>query len=755
MIKKVLPLIFTSLLFLSVGYSAFLVQNDANQAQIYGNGETRILTDDYVIFDYNDGSYTDDFYYALDDTGTIDPSIVPASSTDTSTHAFKGWSIDKAGAQMITNWSSLSYTGGQRFYAQYTVSQLTLGTSTVINSASYSNPYFFSNSSISSGQKVVISYDSSEYEDSDYSTSNTIVRLSEASMTVVLQNNLTIKAGTLSMNSVLGFQSASYTQQIISDPTKFVVLDLNGFTITITGGGALEGYGIILNSKNTGGIIVENGNLTTPFCVYDFKGGSYLLTAYCNTVAPFTNYFSPYLNCETIFYPNGKLLGSTSLNASGTKYSTTISFVGNSDDYFINLSDGYLIRKTKNYIDAFFTYTPGATAAVYTAIDPSYRENLIFTDDPSERLISLDATLFPKSTQCTVKLNSLSLSVSGATAELKYVDFPISSFLDIELYNTHLTFGISFVFLPSSSFYCDADSVIKFSYSSASSYTIFSRISVMEEYPKDFFYYKDGTKQSRSSGLYLTNHYLYETVAPSIIIDGTFDFDTSATINMSNSYSYHTIGGRIKCSEAAIASLKNNCSRIRLSGRFFYPLFVSDSTNSGSSSNPALTDAASYYCSQPLYYDDTAYFQIDSSNEITEGEYDSTLHLIKYSGQYYFYKYSTDGFNQSSYKKLNLVGSATSAPSSTKVAGKTDNLNGSFAACSVRYFQFNELMQIPYVEYNGSFYIYLLGAYILLASEPTGNIVNISSTCKFSFSLDYFTFSSKAIYINGIWKFGL
>lgn len=762
MIRKMLIAFALFGLLFTVGYSAFNVRENGAIAYIDpNNSENILISDRYVIFDYNDGNYTNDYYCNLTAEGKIDAASVPQGNSVTGARTFKGWSRDKKGTSMIADLGTATFSHGEILYAQYAQSKISLGDSTVINSGSYSNPYYFMNDTISSGQQVNISYGTGSYSDSTGGSNTNVLRVSEASINVVLQSDLVVDGGTLSLTSVLGYASTgSTTQQLISG--EFVTLDLNGYTVRVQNGGTINGYGMIYNTKDTGGIIVENGTLITPFCVYDFKGGTYLLTAYNNGVMPFTNYFAPYLACESVFYNQGKLVGEASLcvQTLTTKYSTKINFIGNPSDgkeYFIALKNGYVVRRTENFFNNFATFQRNINVRVYDYVGPDYREKLIFTDDPASSVKNLDGTLFAKSGKCSVDINSLSLTLQGKTAQLKYVDFPISSFFDIELYNTNIYFGISFVFLPSSSFYCDRDSVIKMGYSSTdysdSGYYIMARINVMDEYSKDFAYY-NGSARTGGGGLsqYLNRKLIYDTECPKIKIDGTFEFDTgSSVLNMNKNYAYYTIGGKIECSDAALEAICRNSAYIKTVGRFFFPFLVSDGD---------ATDSAIKYCSRPLYSGNKAYFQKEGETDVRVGDYSEEKNLIRYEGGYYFYKYTSGKFSQSSYSTGllgNLLSSASKPPNASKAEEKHSNLDGGFVACTVKNHRFNDRIDLPYITSGGQSYIYILGAYTTLTKEVDDIIAYLSATdSKFLIPVGDCRPCNSAYYDNSSkeWKFG-
>ena len=109
------------------------------------------------------------------------------------------------------------------------------------------------------------------------------------SYTVKLTHDVVVgSGGKLYMGSVFGqtgFLGSSHTR-----------IDLNGYNLTIKDGGLVEAYGTIVNSKSTGEIIVENGDLFTNFAINDFKGGGNTCTFYFNGIVPFYDFILPYVD---------------------------------------------------------------------------------------------------------------------------------------------------------------------------------------------------------------------------------------------------------------------------------------------------------------------------------------------------------------------------------------------------------------------------------------------------------------------------
>lgn len=244
-----------------------------------------------------------------------------------------------------------------------------------------------------------------------------------------ISKNVTIKSGTTltlpsgdstgdasqsvgDVNNVYGNGQGSYVD---NNPTyiKYKLTINNGVAVTVNGniiilgllgknGGMLEGHtsgahSQLINNgimtfksganldvrgfvKGTGVAYFESGaKAYSPFVVIDFRGGSYSSKVY-TTVSPFNQYEMPNIQCTQYFYAGSTHVAYLELYASSKHNLTQKEMLGSNG--IIHMTDGYLRR---DYSDRKVTLTIAGTA----------------------------------------KLNALSLKVSGMTADMAKVSFPI------------------------------------------------------------------------------------------------------------------------------------------------------------------------------------------------------------------------------------------------------------------------------------------------------------------------------------------
>lgn len=730
--KKVLIAILASLTIIMVsivGFSAFTYMGEDVIFE-YGDGEPSDLP--YVTFDYCDANMTDDYKYYFDSSITITESKVPLPNVDNSTHQFQGWYMDRQGTTKL-NFSNHTFVAGERFYAKYkntSISSLT-GTSAmnIYDGSPSSNPMFFSKyntmGTMNITNKIDIRYSSSgTYNSDSYGDSGaTVYRLpNDAKMRIILDCDITISSGgTLQLSSVLGVNSGSNYNGIISN-VNYTALDLNGYTITVKNGGSLNAYGIIYNSRKTGGIIVESGgSMTTVFCMADFKGGTNLVGSYQKALMSFASYSCPYWFCETVFYTGATLYGETSLCASNSKYNTTATLIGSSSSALVQLTSGFIVRKGMDF-DYFINRTVdyGNITNINALLTSAYRTKLIFTKNLDNELEQLSLTA--SSSTCDVSVNSLSMTVSaGMTVDVSmaYGDFPVSPHLDIEAHSASVSISMSIVVMPSGTVKFDENSSLTFTTVSPNSYTIYARLTTLDEIPKD--YYFSNKSNARAAGSYYLNARLINSTIPGFVdMQGTFSFNTSGISTTSNDFNKYSIGGNIKLSQQALNSLVANQDYVCLQSRFFYSYLYAYS--GGTLTKKMLAMPARYYFS-PIISDDKVYFQ-PSGNTIVEGEvFDTYNGLFKYNGDIYFMYYSNRS-NTTTAWSLSLTN--RNPPSSSEQTNKYNNTVGNFVvATSVGYAVDNAYGKHGlYITYSGDTYCYVNGAFIKATPTTGGNTVS-------------------------------
>ena len=610
----------------TIGFSSFEIR----QNQSFRDDELGQTGDNYVTFKYNDGGMTPDYHYYFEgDSTKIAESVIPtANSSDY--HRFLGWyqtksGIDDSGVQNKVDFTTYRFSNGDVLYAKYSSYEIISGNvEPDINQYLYISQTTFSNQ-MTISSKVDLYTDDGTYNSSKYGTDTSYRHPTEADIYAVLDSDLVIESGgTFQIDAVLG-TTGGMSQQISGN---FSCLDLNGYTITIKSGGILNAYGLIFNSEKTGGIIVESGaTLLTPFCIMDFKGGGYTISSYKNAVMTFANYCCPYLSCETVFYAGSSFKGETSLYAKSSKFTTTIPLLGSDTKNLITLSQGYLIRRTTDYLDLYYkneNKLPVSPLRFDNYLDTDYRETFVFTSDPSQYLKGITPKPSSVSGQCKSSFNQLELTLSmgkNVTVSMKYGDFPIPSFFDVSFFDTDFIFASSVVCMPASKIYFDEKSLVRLSNALLDEYKLFARVSVLNSYPISHYYLVNNNRNSANT--YLNSHLVYSARRAKVTMRGKFVFENTGNVSFSDDYSFYSLGGEIDCSDQAIASLKENQAYFKAMNYYFYPYWIGE-----------YVDCVSSYYSEPIISNGIPYFQIGTSRELVQG--DAIFHgVIQYNQKKY------------------------------------------------------------------------------------------------------------------------
>ncbi len=741
--------IFTFLIFVIV--STFTIAYSITFNNInYSYDTNNSLEENYIRLDYNDGTNRTYDYYISESSATLDlnRSDIISQINETKNHTFNGWYLTKSGFN--SDGSSSLYKGeeinsGTILYAKYinndTNDFTTINPSTSENgNLVYLSSYGILSSSytINEGESVNIYYDNSNtsYNSTENNNGTAIAYPNQAGLYLILDSNILINGGTLQLNSVIG-GNTSLLQNYFTDVTKFTCLDLNGYTITITNGGTLNGYGMIINSsEENGGIIVENGSLLTPFVVYGFGGGGKTASLYANTYVPFDNYLCPYLSCETLFYKTGKLIGHASLYANDDKHSTDIELIGGKETALLGIEEGFIIRNQTSYLDLLKEVNNYYSITNFLDLftPNNYRESIILCSNPIEHLSNLNLNSHISVNKCKIQMNELTMTVSvgmEVTVSMRYVDFPIPSFFDIYGYNTDFTFSIGLIAMPSSTIFFDETSSIYFSTSisdkdgNSQTYNIYARISTLDEYPLDFKYklnngnysYPDGSIPS-SGQIGITNRLISNTTQAYIKIAGSLNFDdTISNFNLNSSYEFYSIGGNIDLSDTALNNLFENSDKVKISNYYMSSLFYS--TGSGITGRYSMN--SSRYYVKPLISYNKAYFQIGQDFKIVSTDkFDENNNLYYLGNDVYFYLYTTNNYVSSTENILSLSVLAEHAPYKTKFTDRFNNYQGNYVKADGDAHVLNlNGEEIFYITYNNKNYVYVSGAYIPVNETPS------------------------------------
>lgn len=775
--KKILLFSILTILFLSIGLSTFLITTDQDvvennfadldETTIESDVGNNTLKDKKVIFDYNDGNETPNFEYTFSSNNETNltqetiASIPSPTYSDNQNHIFMGRYETKSGYYddgtiSKIDLSTYDFTANETvLYAKYTTKNSVFSLNSNGANDIYpglvenTNPYFLSSQAIednfviNSGGSINLQFQQGKNFDSSLSgntSSDTkIVDIENADIKVILENDIILDGGTIRLASCLGYDS---NRAGLSIPItgKFTVLDLNGYSIYLLNGATIEGYGIITNSKNTGGIFALDGTIITPFAVADYQGGGVTTGAYTHAYSPFYVYSCPYLNVETIFTSNSFLRGYTSLPTSkilsfGGKNDITINLINNfqNEDCLININSGYLIRNAYSYQDVVknFESILNNDNSINALINPDdFRESFVFTNDFSNKLTSLDEfqcknfcnTTYDK---CVVKLNGISMSLTMGIFDinvgLEYVDFSIPPQFDLKFYNCDIYNTISLTFFKGSSLFIDENSTIYMQNSMVEGkdgveYPIFARLCFMDEYPVGFKYLtysKTNNTYSASADYLGLNNYIYNSKYESNFnINGVFKFDNS-NVDLNSNYKFYSIGGYVNLSDKCLLSLEKNKNLLRLNSTFCY-IYCFYQDNGGLDKFVAVSGA--YFYQQPLISNNIAYFQTNNQ-DFQKGKMVNSR-LIFSNNKYYYYKYKNEAFTSNQYS---CIDTGKVPPSEEEQKIKYNNVNGYFAECE--YYK-GENDYIVNSEPTGTYspvYVLVCGAYIACDSIQDAN----------------------------------
>lgn len=814
-LNKYLSYLLVSFSFL-IGYSSFVILSPGedinsdikNEIDVDNNTESK---NKKVIFDFNDGNLTEDFTVNFESSTQLNLSqsqieSIPEPKYDNINHHFLGWYLTKSGlyedsTSSLINLSTYDFLESEtRVYAKYinqestkdvtTNSNLTISPSSLDGSSD--NVYFMTQSSIGetlvlgSNASINILYeDGRVFNDTEGNSDTkdlTVPRLEDAKVRVVLENDLILDGGSIIMSSITGYL-ASKPGNACPLTASYTAIDLNGFNIVLLNGAKIDGYGIITNSKNTGGIYAKDGTITTIFTILDYKGGGETTGPYVQANSPFYIYSCPYLNVECVFTNKSQLIGYSALSTNkyefiitvGGKYSTYINLINNLSDNgncLLEVTDGYLIKNAYSYQFLEENTTSAINNNDYINTD-SFREGFIFCEYPENYLKNLDIEFLNKFGVNTYSkgifsLNDISMVVNilgEIEVNLAYADFSVPPFFDISIFSSFVNLNLSLNFFKGSSLYVDDKSTIHLSnYNSDKGYPIFGRIAFLDAYPTDFRYKSIDTDKgaigTTGNAFYISSKISSSKYESHYVMNGTFSFNTN-NVDLNSNYKFYTIGGTLDCSDQAINSLINNSDKLRLNSSFFFPLNFY--TSSGLTFENRLGSA--YFYQMPLISNDKCYFQF-SDQTIYQGTM-VTDRLIKYNNQYYFYKYDTEQFYS---QKISCTSPSNVPPNENEYNIKFGNVNGHFVECKY----YNE--STPYIIYgentnpNYCAYIECCGAYISVETIQENGIfkpnltstnkVNINSSASRFGDIDVCKTPSRELltcvqFSNNVWRFCL
>ena len=268
--------------------------------------------------------------------------------------------------------------------------------------------------------------------------------------TICLQSDLYIY-GTLVIGSHYGTQYNNHYEGHIAK--EYVTLDLNGHNIYLDGG-TLNVYGLIKNSRDTGEIIATGGTIYTLAVIYDYRGGSATNDFVGAKIFPFQVYSLPYFRCKAKLLPDSKE-GYTKFIARCFVRTTRISHEEIEINIIGNDTDPVLFKASKKE---------------NSSIEIEGTENKNITDGKTEAnnevKFCLSRRLKLSFINCSVKMSNIVIN-PGKKVDTKEFNFPVSSFFDVYLKNTEMTFWQSLKFMPGMSLIADKNSKVILSYDSS------------------------------------------------------------------------------------------------------------------------------------------------------------------------------------------------------------------------------------------------------------------------------------------------
>lgn len=305
--------------------------------------------------------------------------------------------------------------------------------------------------------------------------------------TICLQSDLYVY-GTLVIGANYGTtQNINYEGHIADE---YVTLDLNGHNIYVENG-TLNVYGLIKNSKNTGEVISYGGYIYTLAVIYDYRGGSATSSLVSSKIMPFQIYNLPYFRCKARLCSSSKgwtkfLARCQAQTTSYTASEILINFLGGTDDTV-------LFKMSKN--DESYVEIEGI-------------ENKQITDGKEttsdEVKLCLSRRMKISFYNCDVQMSNIIIN-PGAEVDTVNFNFPVSSFFDILLVNTDMTFSQSLKMMPGMSLIADKDSNLIMSFDSTNKKS--AQISILG----DSAYYYDSEKETMvKNDLIAENQMVYQ-----------------------------------------------------------------------------------------------------------------------------------------------------------------------------------------------------------------------------------------------------
>lgn len=541
----------------------------------------------------------------------------------------------------------------------------------------------------------------------DYKTGSAVkysgTVLSKRLYTVKLVGDVLLKSGcSLDIGAFVGCVASAYSGPSIQG--YFVVLDLNGHTLTIENGATLNAWGYIIDSKvnKNGehiGKIINRGTIYTSYIIEDYGGGGPTTAIGAHGTTPFNIYSLPYLSCKTIFEYGSSLINPCSLYASNQFNISTVTFVGtSSNSAFIQLSSGATLM-----IDSYNDPEKLKTAALYTK---NYRSKIEFNGDIS------------------VTTAKLSITVASITQVINMAElgFVITPYMDVVVNSGNLTLKLLVDCLPGSSVFVDEEATIIFDQLNISSdesifdeaSTSYGGLRVPSLLPSDTSTCYAGHYYSVSVASNFNNYLKAESILNEagstdarVNIEGDIYVNninvSNTVIAYTNSIGKYVLAGKINLSESAEEYLINNKS-----------YFCTLSTDYEMSAYISSSDLAKAIAST-LFGGNKAESIRDNSSQVTHTSY-TVLPLVS-NGKVFNAPALYSSFDNNTYYDFTdgvyVCGSDNYIRLNNNTAG---DLTGSF----VKITEWNK--DAHYVKYNNKVYSYFRNMFVENATAADDNI---------------------------------
>lgn len=467
---------------------------------------------------------------------------------------------------------------------------------------------------------------------------------------VVLNGDLTIN-GTLTLGAQTGNNASDNNQSYING--AYTSIDLNGHNLIING--TLNVYGEIKDSLGTGTIILNNNSKIYALMSFtDGRGGNQTIWGYGKGHVPFTDYRFPYITAKIRCNYGSTFVGYTKLylgRLGGSAIPFTllgnngyISWVGEPSDY---------ILITPYVVDSL-------SAVAYTNNLFNYRYKIGVYAKLKFNDIGNAVTVAPG--------EFMGITVKGeVTIQLSRVNFPISSFFDIYLYNySNIEIPYLAVFYPGSSLYVDNTSSLTFSFINNRVYEDNSVVTKhISGYTADLAggivslnhsldFYNSFTLTTISVGLYGISAYFNYINTNNIVIEGNINF-------VDGNEGKYILSGKMLINSTLIDKIISEKSKLQtyhLINNQNYSLWFNTMEQAFEPSNDGISyTRISHYQILPLIVKGHGYI-MDYSNNL-KGEFIEGSDLIKVNNDYYFlssddFMYGTSNSSQDSQISKNV-----------------------------------------------------------------------------------------------------